>query len=259
VAQLVVVSGTIGILGNAPASALPDGLSSGERLAVGTTGDYPPLTAWSGQEAGPSGFSIAVMKALGADLNLVVDFVPTTWQEMSQDLANGRFRIAVGGISASVARSREFLLSVPLLVDGKVPLVRCEDQDTYTSLEAINQPSCRVVENQGGTNHEFAKRMLPRSQLIVKEDNKLPFKALAMNEADVMITDRIEARYRSLISNGTLCVANLKSGSPLTTQFKVFMLRKGDEALLRQLNTAILGLQTRLDDLKRQYKLTVGS
>jgi cyclohexadienyl dehydratase len=255
VTQIVVFFGTTGVLCG-PSNKEANSFAGG-RLTVGTTGDYPPLTLWLepyDHNLGPTGFSIAAVQVIAAEMNLELDYVPTTWPTLSKDLQSGRFHLGIGGISASAARAQNFLLSLPLLVDGKVPLVRCEHVDRYTTLEAINKPSCRVVENKGGTNQEFATQWLPHSQLAVKYDNKMPFEALANGEADVMITDAIEARYRAGLSNGTLCVANVES--LFTEQFKVFMVRAGDEALLRRLNAAILRSKPLLKELKMKLLYT---
>ena len=44
------------------------------------------------------GFDVAFMHQLAADLGIKLEFIPFSWQELPQDLSEGRFDIAVSGI-----------------------------------------------------------------------------------------------------------------------------------------------------------------
>ena len=57
-------------------------------------------------------------------------------------------------------------MSEGYLKNGKTVLCRAEDADKYISLEAINHPEVRVMENPGGLNEKFARENLPDATLI---------------------------------------------------------------------------------------------
>ena len=59
-------------------SALKDILSGGV-LKVGTTGDWNPMTMINPADNSYTGYDIDVMKELGKDLGVKVEFVPTDW------------------------------------------------------------------------------------------------------------------------------------------------------------------------------------
>lgn len=70
-----------------------------------------------------------------------------------------------------------------------------EDAYKYTSLKSINKPEVRVMENPGGTNEKFARENLPDATLIIHDVNQEIPGLVASGEADVMITEVVEAGY----------------------------------------------------------------
>ena len=85
-------------------------------LKVGTTGDYQPMSFLDPKTG----------RYVGIDADL------------AEDLAD--------------ARREQALMSDGYLQNGKTLLCRAEDADKYISLESIDQPGVRVMENPGGTN-----------------------------------------------------------------------------------------------------------
>ncbi len=202
-------------------------------LRVGTTGDYPPLTYYNPQTKKFSGTDIENAKALGKYIGRKVVFIKTSWPTLSSDLMANKFDIAMGGISSSPERTQQFLQSDPIMKDGKIPLVRCNDIKKYDSLEKINQLQVRVIENKGGTNEQFAKKYLSKATLTLIDDNLSATQYLLNNYADVMITDRTEALYKQkMIKN--LCASH--PDHPFTTFDKIYLLPKTSTELLGQVN-----------------------
>ena len=204
-----------------------------QTLTVGTTGDYPPVTVRDPESGAYRGRAIELIEAFAAAEGMAVTFVPTTWATMMEDLASGRFRIAAGGISKTAKRAEEALLSDPVATTGKVALVRAADAATYTSLDAINRPGVRVVENRGGTNEPFALTRIDRAVVIIVPDNAMAFAYLEKGEADVMFTDAEEAVWRQSRGEG---LAAVNPDKPYTHSEKVFLFGKGEAALRDRFN-----------------------
>lgn len=202
-------------------------------LRVGTTGDYPPLTYYDAKTGKFSGIDIDKALDLGKYLGRKIQFVLTSWSTLSADLMENKFDIAIGGISDSPERRRKFLLTRPVLTDGKIPLVRCDEIERYATLDKINQSQVRVIENSGGTNEQFAEKFLPEAELIIVKKNAAAFDYLLENRADVMITDRIEALYKQKTMPG-LCAVHPER--LLATFHKVYLLSKSQIQLLEPIN-----------------------
>lgn len=174
-------------------------------LAVCTTGDYKPYTFLK-PDGQYEGIDIELAESLAQSLGVKVQWVPTTWKTLMMDFSAGKCDIAVGGISVTLERQKQAFFSDILDVDGKVPLVRCEDEPKYQSIAQINRPDVRLIEPQGGTNEAFARAYLPDAKLEF-HDNKTIFQQLLDKKADVMITDASEALYQQKRLPG-LCTVN---------------------------------------------------
>jgi chorismate mutase-like protein len=165
-------------------------------LRVGTTGDYKPFTYRSGGNA-YIGLDIALAADLAKSLGVKLEIVPTTWATLMPDFAQGRFDLALGGVSVTLERQRKAYFSIPYLRDGKTPIVRCDEMAKYQTLAQIDRPEVRLVVNPGGTNERFARAHAPHAALAVWPDNVTIFDRIANADADVMITDAIEARLQA--------------------------------------------------------------
>lgn len=164
-------------------------------LIVGTTGDYQPVSYLDPGTGKYVGFDIELAKDLADDLDVEIEYVETSWPTLMDDTLAGKFDLAISGITVTDARKEQALMSDGYLENGKTLLCRAEDADKYTSLEAINRPEVRVMENPGGTNEKFALENLPDAELIIHDVNQEIPRLVASGEADVMITEVVEAGY----------------------------------------------------------------
>ena len=177
-----------------PSSRLDEILARGV-LRVGTTGDYKPFT-YRVADGRLIGLDIALAADLAKTLGVKLELVPTTWGAMMVDLGEDRFDLAIGGVSVSLERQKKAWFSIPYLRDGKTPIARCEDVRKYQTLADIDRPEVRLIVNPGGTNERFARAQASHATLTVFADNVTIFDRIAAGEADVMITDAIEARLQ---------------------------------------------------------------
>jgi cyclohexadienyl dehydratase len=172
-------------------------------LRVGTTGDYRPFTRRDGADY--SGFDIDLARSLGQALGVRVDFVPTTWSNLTRDLDQNAFDIAMGDVSVTLERQKRGFFSIPYLRDGKTPIARCADSEKYQTLADIDRPGVRVIVNPGGTNERFDRAHLHAAEIVVHPDNLTIFDELANGDADLMITDASETRFQAKAHPGALC------------------------------------------------------
>ncbi|MGC5700121.1 transporter substrate-binding domain-containing protein [Pseudomonas sp. NFXW11] len=195
-------------------------------LRVCTTGDYKPYS-YLRDDGRYEGIDISLVESLAQSLGVRVKWIDTTWKSLMADFQGQECDIAVGGISVSLERQKKAFFSQPLSVDGKVPLVRCQDLSRYQTLEQINQPSVRLIEPPGGTNEIFARNRLPNANLTLFADNVKIFDQLLAKHADVMITDASEARFQQRHKPG-LCA--VQPERYLQYSEKAFLLPRDDMA-----------------------------
>ncbi|UCZ86878.1 transporter substrate-binding domain-containing protein [Pseudomonas sp. L5B5] len=208
-----------------PTSRLDQVIERGH-LTVCTTGDYKPYS-YLRDDGHYEGIDISLAESLAQSLGIRVKWVNTTWKSLMADFQGQQCDIAVGGISVSLERQKKAFFSEPLGVDGKIPLVRCQDLKRYQTVEQINQPSVRLIEPPGGTNEVFARTRLPNADLTLFADNVKIFDQLLNHHADVMITDASEARFQQRRKPG-LCAVNPEHA--LQYSEKAFLLPRDDMA-----------------------------
>ena len=180
------------------AAVQPDALAAVRSrgvLRVGATGDYRPMSFRDPGTGKYEGFDAALAEALARSLGVKLEYVPTTWPTLMRDTLAHRFDLALCGITITPERKRLALMSQGYLGNGKTVLCRAADAKRFTSLDAIDRPEVRVMENPGGLNEKFAREHLPRAVLVIHPVNEEIPGLIADGRADVMITEVMEAAY----------------------------------------------------------------
>jgi cyclohexadienyl dehydratase len=196
-------------IGLPPSLARPlSAIKSDGVLKVGMTGDYPPF-ALRREDGDLAGADVMMADELAKALGVKLVIVPTTWKTLSADFQAEKFDVAMGGVSETPDRAALGEFSIPVLRDGKRPIVRCADKTRYPTVDAINAPGVRVVVNPGGTNERFAKANFRQATLDEHADNRTIFEEIVAGHADVMVTDGAEVDYQSRRHPGVLCPAEV--------------------------------------------------
>ena len=189
---------------------------------------------------------------ISAALGVELAYVETSWPTLMEDTLAGKFDLAICGITVTEARQEQALMSIGYLENGKTVLCRAEDADKYTSLEAIDRPEVRVMENPGGLNEKFAREKLPHASLIIHDVNQEIPGLVASGEADVMITEIMEAGY--YVGQDSRLAAPLIYEPFSHGQLGVLM-PKGSEELLAYVNAFLEKEKAsgRIDELAEEY------
>ena len=173
-------------------------------LRVGTTGDYAPFT--HNARGQYRGIDIDMAEDLAQSLGVSLLWVNTSWPSLMDDFEAGEFDIAMGGISINLNRQQKAFFSLPYQRGGKTPIIRCEDKQIYQSLADIDRVNTRLIVNPGGTNDKFVQKNIKQAPVIIHKDNRTIFLELTNNNADVMITDKIEVDLQTA-KHPSLCAA----------------------------------------------------
>ncbi|MCC3646720.1 transporter substrate-binding domain-containing protein [Cytobacillus oceanisediminis] len=221
-------------------------------IRVGTTGDYKPFTYFNPKTKEYEGYDIEAAKLMAADLGVKITFVKTSWPTLMEDLHKNKFDIAVGGISRNTDRQKTAHLTHPYINDGKAPLIRQEDKEKYTSLEAIDQPDVTIGVNPGGTNQKFVDANITQAKVVVIENNLDIPNMVAEGKVDVMITDSIEAIYYA--SQDSRLYAALTDNT-FTKSQKGYLMHRGDAVFQNWVNLWMeeMELNGEFDRLKEKW------
>ena len=210
---------------------LVDEIISRGTLRVGTTGDYKPFTYLDNGKY--VGYDIAIAEQIGKELGVKVEFVPTTWKNLLDDLNSNKYDIAMGGITRTTYRQTKAEMSNPYLIFGKCFLVRKGEKGKYSSIEDVNNPKVRVGINIGGTNEKFADMYLNKAEIIRYENNLDVPLAVENGEVDVMVTETPEAIVYEKANNK---LEGALVGKPLTKSQMGYLIKKDQIHLLNTVN-----------------------
>ena len=192
----------------APAQAqtptLLDTIIKDGTLRVGLTEDYRPFSI-ADASGNVEGIDVDMANDLAKSLGVKLEIVKTSWPTLQSDLLAGKFDIAMGGITITLARQKVGLFSTPVFSSGKTPITHCGDEAKYETLQQIDEPGVRVIVNPGGTNALFDQAHLQKATIVPWKDNATIFDALAQGKADLMITDSVETLLQSKLHAGVLC------------------------------------------------------
>ena len=221
-------------------------------IRIGTTGDYRPMS-YKNQSTGQyEGFDAALSEKLAESLHVKVEYVPTTWKTLSQDTMDGKFDVALCGITRTYDRERMMAMSDGYLLFGKTILCRMDQAGKYKALSDMDRPEVKVMVNPGGTNEKFARAYLPHATLIVHEQNAEIPGLISEGKADIMITETMEARkYVKMDKN----LAAPLVDTPFTKNRFGVLMAKGDQELLNYVNffLAELSMNGTMEQLEEQY------
>ncbi|AOB30051.1 ArtI protein [Bordetella sp. H567] len=212
----------------APPAAAGSALARVEQsgvLRVCTPGDYKPFS-FQHAPGEFEGIDVDLMQTLATALKAKPQYIKTTWANLLPDFVAGKCDIAAGGISVSLERQKQAYFSIPYMINGKTPLTRCENVSRFQTVEAIDQPSVRVIANPGGSNERFAKTRLSHAKLTMHPDNLTIFDELIKGQADVFVTEAAEAIVQSK-AHPELCAVN--PDKPLQYAEMAYLLPQGDD------------------------------
>jgi len=210
-------------------------------VLVGTTGDYRPFSFLDPQTGDYEGFDIDAARQLGEALGVEVQFVATTWPSLTDGILEGRYDIAMSGITRTLARASSVGLTGPYASLGKTALIRTADRERFTSLAEIDRAGVTIGVNPGGTNEAFVRTTLRNSTVVVIDRNLAIPDAIAAGEVDVMITDNVEA---VLVARERPELHAVSPDQPYTREDVGYMVRRDDQAFLNWLNLWLYQLRS---------------
>jgi cyclohexadienyl dehydratase len=229
-----------------------DRIAESGALTVGTTADYRPFTYR--EEGELKGYDVDLARLIAEELQVEITFVQTSWGRLVPDLRDQKFHLAVGGITRTLPRQTRVGFTDPVLIIGKCPLVRRDDQERFHSLESIDQPGVTVAVNPGGTNEKFVRQHILRAKILLVEDNLAIPSFIAERRADVMLTDNVEALQAAAIDSRLVAVS---ADKPWTVETLGLMTNRDDQAFLNWLNLFLSQAEAdgRLPELRKKYGL----
>ncbi|MFT3772958.1 MAG: transporter substrate-binding domain-containing protein [Minicystis sp.] len=219
----------------APAATRPPAAS----LRVGTSGNYPPFSAWRDDRA--EGFAGALLGAFAADQKTGITWTRFRWPDLVGDLRAGRFDLAADGITVRPERSIAGRFTVPVARGGAVLILRrpawappAGSGSAIEALQALDRPELRVAVNRGGHLERVARSLLVNAKITAVAENGAVRETLARGEVDALMTNTFEAPRWARGLDGVELVG------PLTRDVVALYVRADQPDLAARLDTWLL-------------------
>jgi polar amino acid transport system substrate-binding protein len=219
-----------------------------EQLIVGMELAYPPFEM-TDQHGQPTGVSADLAKALGQYLNRRVEIQNLAFDGLIPSLQTRKIDLIISSMTATAERARSIAFSDPYLRTGLCLLAG--KNSPVQSIQDLDQSGRVIAVKKGTTGNVFASDKIKHAQLLVLDKEDACVLEVVQGKADAFIYDQIST-YENWRRNPETTRPLLK---PFQEESWAIGLRKGDEALLAQVNKFLKDYKARggFEELGEHY------
>ncbi len=220
-------------------------------------GGYPPFLSRDLKTGEMKGYSVALIKEILDPIDVKITWVETSWATMRDDLILGKFDLMVEPIIMTIPRSARVGFSRPYTYFGYATVVTKKSESRFNAIQDLNSPKIRVAVSQGVTDHEFALKRLPNSDLKVISGSDITqvMTEVLLGKADAALVDLPSAR--KFIKAHPAEVKVLFSDPPPAVTPAGLMTRQQEYDFINFLDNALLALEANgtLQRLEDEYDI----
>lgn len=226
--------------GSTPDSELDDQLAAIQKagkLVVGVEGTYYPFTFHDEATNELTGYDIEVAKAVAAQMGVEVEFVESEWDSLLVALDTGRLDTVINDVTATAERREKYDFSDNYFYSARQVVVKTGNEVGLHSLEDLNGK--KIATN---ATNSWAGRLEELGVEIVPIDNT--------DQCATMVeTGRVDFCMFNTIVLGEYMLQHPEA--ELEVAFVIeddinevaIPVRKGEERLLSEINTALQSLR----------------
>lgn len=216
-------------------------------LRVGTDATYPPFETIGPDGKEVVGFDADIMRAIGQDLGLKVEFVVVPFDGILAALRSAKYDAVISALTITDDRAREVLFSRPYHAAGQSVCVT-----TSSSIQGPADLGGKRLGVQLGTTGEREAHAIPGADVISFDAIGAAFLDLASGRCDAVIADTPTAALYVRDHPDIRLV-----GEPINRESYGIAFRQGDAALKAQVDAILLRMEQdgRLRGLRQRWNL----
>ncbi len=225
---------TFAACGSGTPTTSSTGSSGGGVLKVATEPAFPPFES-QGTSGDLVGFDIDLMKAIGAEAGLDIQFQSLPFDGIIPALQAGTVDAAISAMTITAERSQSVSFSRPYFKAGLAIAVRAKETG-ITSLDSLKNK--RIAVQIGTTGADEAKKVAG-AKIRTFDSAPLALQELANGNVDAVINDAPVTLYA--IKSGNISGLKVATDQLLTEEFYGIAMPK-DSPSLEKVNTGLKAL-----------------
>ena len=219
-------------------------LAAADALKVGISPDYQPLAFQ--QDGRVVGIEADNVRAVSEIINRPMNFVPMPFDKLIPALMAGQIDLIMSGLSVTDERAQQVSFTEAYMAMGQMAIMHKDKVARFAQPWSVYREGVRIGVEPGTTGASFAETELKDAEIAYYADAAAAFEGLRKDQIDLYIHDAPTSwLLASTPENGDL----ISLYSPLTDEKLAWAVRKGDDALLAELNRA-LGLMKQNGSLR---------
>lgn len=211
-----------------------------QAIRIGMAANYPPLSFREDGEL--VGIEVDLAREVVRETGLSVTIKQLPWADLIPALQSGKIDVIMSGMSVTEARAKQVTFVEPYLRTGQMVLVREQDVAPLGQPARLRDAGRRIAVVGGTTGEQYVRTSLAQAQVVVFDDSGSAVRALSAGKVDYFIHDA-PSIWRFSVPNNADGAGLVGLYTPLTEEFLAWAVRKGDEKLKAQLDTAVLKMK----------------
>jgi len=201
-----------------------------DKIRVATDATWAPFESVNTTTGEIVGFDIDLFDAIALRANLTVEYVNVAWEPLLAGMATGTYDAAISSITIKPDRLAKMNFSHPYFTAGQI-ITTLKSNTDITGPETLSGKSVGV---QTGTTGDDLATSINGTDVKRYDEIGLAFVALMTNVIDAVICDNPVA-YGYVAKYDTL----KNVGEVMSSEEYGIAVKKGEEELLEQINTAL--------------------
>jgi polar amino acid transport system substrate-binding protein len=211
---------------------------SHNQLIVGMELAYPPFEMTDTQGR-PAGVSVDLANALGKYIGRDVEIQNIPFDGLIPSLQTHKIDLIISSMTATAERAKTIDFSDPYLKTGLCLLVG--KNSAIQSIQDADQPGKVIVVKKGTTGNIYTSDKIKNAKVLVLDKEDACVLEVVQTKADAFVYDQIST-YENWQRNQDTTRPILK---PFQQESWAVGLRKGDTALLQQVNAFLADFKTK--------------
>lgn len=186
---------------SASASPVLDRIRERGEIAIGTSGNQPPLIARD-RNGDLIGLEADLARLIALSMGVKHKMIAMPFAELLPALGEGKIDIVLSGMTITPERNMKVAFVGPYFVSGTSLLAKEETISEMGDVGRLNEPSTRLAALKGSTSQRIVEELIPKATLKVVPDYDDAVDMVIKGEVDALVADHLFCVLTALRHDG---------------------------------------------------------